>query len=159
MTSTPFTTCLWFNTEAEEAARYYAGIFKDSNIGRIQRRGSAVPGPDDSVLTVEFELNGQRFLGLNGGPEFQPNQAVSLMVWCDDQAEVDYYWERLSAGGEEIACGWLKDRYGFSWQVVPKRFFELITDPDPERSDRAMAAMMKMTKLDTAALEEAVAAG
>jgi predicted 3-demethylubiquinone-9 3-methyltransferase (glyoxalase superfamily) len=155
MTATPFTTCLWFDTEAEEAARFYLGIFKDSKLGTIQHYPEVGPRPTGMVMTVEFELNGQQFMALNGGPENSFNPAVSLMVWCENQAEVDHYWERLTDGGEEIACGWLKDRYGLHWQIVPRRFFELMRTADEEKTNRLMGAMMKMTKLDAATLEAA----
>jgi predicted 3-demethylubiquinone-9 3-methyltransferase (glyoxalase superfamily) len=159
MTSKPFTTCLWFDTEGEEAARFYTGIFKNSRIDGISRYTEAGPRPAGTVQTVEFELNGQRFLALNGGPEHKPGPAVSIVVECADQAEVDYYWDRLSEGGQEIACGWLADKYGFCWQIVPTVFLEMLRDPDRAKVTRATAAMLTMTKLDIAALTEAVNAG
>jgi predicted 3-demethylubiquinone-9 3-methyltransferase (glyoxalase superfamily) len=157
MTSKPFTTCLWFENQGEEAARYYAGIFKNSSIGRIHRYTAAGPGPEGSVATVEFELNGQRFLALNGGPEYKFTPAVSVVVECADQAEVDYYWERLADGGQEVACGWLTDKYGLSWQIVPTAFLDMINGPDQEKVTRVTAAMYKMKKMDIAELERAYA--
>lgn len=151
------TTCLWFDTQAEEAARFYTGIFKDSRLGRVHHYTEAGPGQAGSVMLVEFELNGQKFSALNGGPEYTFSAAVSIVVPCADQTEVDYYWDRLSEGGREVACGWLTDKYGLSWQIVPTRFFEMIEDPD--RAARVTAAMLTMTKLDIAALEEAYSQG
>ena len=160
MTDHALTTCLWFNTEAEQAARFYTGIFKDSRLGRVHRHTEAGPGPAGSVLLVEFELNGQKFSGLNGGPLYTFNEAVSIVVPCADQAEVDYYWDSLLAGGgQEIACGWLKDRYGLCWQIVPARFFEMIADPDTGKAARVTQAMLEMTKLDLPTLERAYAGG
>jgi len=160
MTDHALTTCLWFNTEAEQAAHFYTGVFKDSRMGRVHRHTEAGPGPAGSVLLVEFELNGQKFSGLNGGPLYTFNEAVSIVVPCADQAEVDYYWDSLLAGGgQEIACGWLKDRYGLCWQIVPTRFFEMISDPDTGKAARATQAMLEMTKLDIATLERAYAGG
>jgi predicted 3-demethylubiquinone-9 3-methyltransferase (glyoxalase superfamily) len=152
------TTCLWFDTEGEEAVRYYTGIFKDSTVGRISRYTEAGPGVPGSVVTVEFELNGQKFLALNGGPGRRFSEAISLVITCADQAEVDYYWDRLSDGGQEVACGWVTDRYGLSWQVVPAMLMDLITDPDPVKAKRVTEAMFTMKKLDTAALQQAYAA-
>jgi predicted 3-demethylubiquinone-9 3-methyltransferase (glyoxalase superfamily) len=152
------TTCLWFDTEGEEAVRYYTGIFKDSTMGRISRYTEAGPGVPGSVVTVEFELNGQKFLALNGGPGRRFSEAISLVITCADQAEVDYYWDRLSDGGQEVACGWVTDRYGLSWQVVPAMLMDLITDPDPVKAKRVTEAMFTMKKLDTAALQQAYAA-
>jgi predicted 3-demethylubiquinone-9 3-methyltransferase (glyoxalase superfamily) len=157
MTSKPFITCLWFDDQGEEAARYYAGIFKESSIGQVHRYTAAGPGPEGSVVTVEFELNGQKFLALNGGPRCTFNDAVSIVVECADQAEVDYYWDRLTEGGGEIACGWLRDKYGMRWQIVPSRLFDMVNDADPDKSARATAAMLTMTKLDLAPLERAYA--
>ena len=155
MTSKPFTTFLWFDTQAEEAARYYVSIFKNSRLGTIHRYTSAGPGEEGSVMLVEFELNGQRFAALNGGPQYTFNPAVSFVVECDGQAEVDYYWDRLAEGGQEVACGWLRDRYGLCWQVVPTVLGDLMADPDPEKARRVAEAMFKMTKLDIAALQQA----
>jgi predicted 3-demethylubiquinone-9 3-methyltransferase (glyoxalase superfamily) len=157
MTDNTLTTCLWFNTEAEEAATFYTGVFKDSRLGRVHRHTDAGPGPAGSVMLVEFELNGQKFSALNGGPQFTFNESVSIVVPCADQAEVDYYWSSLSQGGQEVACGWLKDKYGLSWQIVPARFFELVSDADPQKAGRVMQAMLGMTKFDIAALERAYA--
>lgn len=160
MTSKPFTTCLWFDTEGEAAAHFYASIFKDSRVGRVARYTEAGPGPAGQAVTVEFELNGQKFMALNGGPQYTFNEAVSLVIECEDQAEVDYYWEALrSDGGQEIACGWVKDKYGFCWQVVPTVLPAMISDPDPERARRATEAMFTMTKLDIAALQRAYDGG
>ncbi|MFI6206410.1 VOC family protein [Streptomyces sp. NPDC051041] len=158
MTTDGFTTCLWFDDRAEEAAHHYVSIFENSRIGRIGRRTEAGPGPAGSVLTVEFTANGQKFVALNGGPEFTFNEAISFQILCADQAEVDHYWTRLTeGGGEEGPCGWLKDRYGVSWQVVPERLIEMTTDPDQEKAGRATRAMLSMGKLDIAALEKAYA--
>ena len=153
------TTFLWFDSQAEEAAKYYVSIFKDSRIvgtTRYDEEASKVAGrPKGSVMTVEFELDGQRFTALNGGPLFKFTEAISLVVHCESQNEVDHFWEKLSAGGEEVECGWLKDRYGLSWQVVPDVLIEMLQSKDPEKSKRAMAAMLKMRKLDIAALQQA----
>ena len=146
---------LWFDTQAEEAANHYVSIFKNSRIVTIANYTDAGPGPAGSVMTVEFELDGMRFVAINGGPEFSFTPAVSLQVNCADQAEVDYYWDRLTDGGEEVQCGWLTDRYGVSWQVVPEGMDELFSDPDPERASRAMRAMFEMKKLDIDALRAA----
>jgi predicted 3-demethylubiquinone-9 3-methyltransferase (glyoxalase superfamily) len=157
----PIIPCLWFDTQAEEAARYYTGIFKNSKIGTISRytdAGREVHGrPAGSVMTVEFELNGQPFTALNGGPHFKFNEAVSFQIMCRDQEEVDHYWNRLTPGGDPSAqqCGWLKDKYGLSWQVVPTALVEMMSNPDREKSDRAMEAMLKMKKIDIEALERA----
>jgi predicted 3-demethylubiquinone-9 3-methyltransferase (glyoxalase superfamily) len=149
---TPF---LWFNHEAEDAANFYVSIFPNSKIVKIARYGNAGPGPAGSVMTVDFELQGIQFVALNGGPHFQFTEAVSFVVNCQTQAEVDTYWERLSAGGTEVQCGWLKDKFGLSWQVVPTALHELLGDPDPEKSSRAVHAMMTMKKLDIQALQQA----
>ena len=155
------TPCLWFEDQAEEAARFYTGIFKDSRIGRISRYGEAGREvhrrPPGTVMTVAFELDGQAFTALNGGPVFKFNEAISFQVSCQDQKEVDYYWEKLSEGGDKKAqqCGWLKDKYGVSWQVVPTVVMALISDPASEKSQRAMAAMLQMKKIDIARLERA----
>ena len=146
---------LWFDNEAEEAAAFYTSVFRDSRIVEVAHFPEGAPRPAGMVMTVEFELEGQRFIAINGGPEFRFNEAVSLQISCENQEEVDYYWERLSAGGEEGPCGWLKDRYGLSWQVTPKGMDELFTDADPERAQRAMQAMLPMRKLDIAALRRA----
>ena len=157
MTSKPFVTCLWFDTQAEEAANFYTGIFKDSSLGTVHRHTEAGPGQEGTALLVEFELNGQKFSGLNGGPQHKFNEAISIVVPCEDQAEVDYYWSHLSEGGNEIACGWLKDRYGLCWQIVPTAFFEMMSDPDQAKVARATQAMLAMTKLDIASLQRAFA--
>ena len=152
---------LWFDTQAEDAARFYTGIFKDSNLGSITHypaAGQEITGkPPGSVMTVEFELNGTTFVALNGGPDFKFNEAVSFEIPCDDQAEVDYYWDKLSEGGDPAAqqCGWLKDKFGLSWQVVPRGMDELLSHPDREKSERAMEAMLRMKKLDMAELQRA----
>jgi len=155
VTAAGFTTCLWFDGKAEEAADHYLSIFKDSRLGRVGRYTDAGPGPAGSVLAVEFELNGQQFVALNGGPQFTFNEAVSFQIRCADQAEVDYYWSRLTEGGQEVACGWLKDRFGVSWQVVPSELFDLISDPDPVKATRTTRAMLSMTRFDIAALRRA----
>ncbi len=149
------TTCLWFDTQGEDAARFYTSVFPNSKITKFARYGSAGPRPAGTVMTVTFELDGARFLALNGGPQFAFSEAISFMVDCPTQADVDRYWSTLSGGGEEGPCGWLKDRFGVSWQVVPSRLPELLADPDPGRSQRVMAAMLEMPKIDIAALEAA----
>ncbi|MGZ6772709.1 MAG: VOC family protein [Mycobacteriaceae bacterium] len=146
---------LWFDTEAEEAANLYTSVFKRSRIVRVTRYNEAGPGAAGTVMTVEFELDGQRFVGINGGPLFTFDEAVSFQISCETQDEVDYYWERLTEGGEEGQCGWLKDRYGLSWQVVPTGMEEVLSDPDPDRGKRAMQAMLGMRKLDLAELRAA----
>ena len=153
------TTNLWFDKQAEEAANFYVSIFKQSRIGGIARyddeASRAAGRPKGSVMTVEFELDGQKFIALNGGPHFKFTEAISLFVNCENQKEVDYFWEKLSAGGQEVECGWLKDRFGLSWQVVPAALLEMLQDKDPEKSKRTMAAMLKMKKLDVDALRKA----
>jgi predicted 3-demethylubiquinone-9 3-methyltransferase (glyoxalase superfamily) len=151
------TPCLWFDTEGEDAAKLYTSIVPNSRITNIMRHGSAGPGPEGSVLTVEFELDGQAFVALNGGPQFTFSEAISFQISCDSQEEVDEYWSKLSEGGEEGPCGWLKDRFGLSWQIIPKRLPELLGDPDREKSQRVMAAMLEMRKIDIAGLERAAA--
>ncbi|MEV8285490.1 VOC family protein [Streptomyces niveus] len=146
---------LWFDGQAEPAAEFYIGIFPNSRITGITHYGEAGPGPAGTVLTVEFELDGQTFIGINGGPQFTFDEAISFMIGCADQEEVDYYWEKLSDGGEEGPCGWLKDKYGLSWQVVPGGMEEMLNDPDQARGQRAMKAMLGMKKLDLAALRAA----
>jgi predicted 3-demethylubiquinone-9 3-methyltransferase (glyoxalase superfamily) len=153
-----FTTCLWFDGQAEEAANYYASIFESAKVGKIGRYTEAGPGPAGSVFAVEFELNGQKFVAINGGPEFKFNEAISFQIFCDGQEEIDYYWDKLTAGGgEESVCGWLKDKYGLSWQVIPNRLSDMLGDADPEKAKRTMEAMLTMRKLDFAALERAYA--
>ncbi len=146
---------LWFDGQAEEAANFYLTVFKNSKILNVTRYTEAGPGPVGTVLTVNFELDGQRFVGINGGNLFTFDEAVSFQIECEDQAEVDYYWERLTEGGEESQCGWLKDRFGLSWQVVPTGMEEILNDPDPEKGRRATQAMFGMRKLDIAALRAA----
>jgi predicted 3-demethylubiquinone-9 3-methyltransferase (glyoxalase superfamily) len=151
-TITPF---LWFDTQAEQAAEFYVSIFKNSKIGRVSRYGAAGPGPAGSAMTVEFELDGQRLIALNGGPMYKFTEAVSFSVDCKTQQEVDEYWRKLSAGGEEGPCGWLKDKYGLSWQVNPSILGKMLTDKDRAKADRVMKAMLQMKKIDIAALERA----
>ncbi|HWH45301.1 MAG TPA: VOC family protein [Thermoleophilaceae bacterium] len=149
------TTCLWFDTEAEEAATFYTSIFPNSGIGAVARYSEAGPGEAGSVMTVSFELDGQSFMGINGGPEFTHSEAVSFQIPCESQEEVDRYWARLTQGGEESVCGWLKDRFGISWQVTPRRLVELLGGSDPATAARVAEAMFKMRKIDIAAIEEA----
>jgi predicted 3-demethylubiquinone-9 3-methyltransferase (glyoxalase superfamily) len=149
---TPF---LWFDRQAQEAANFYTSIFKNSKIGRISRYGEAGSGPKGSVMTVEFELDGQKFIALNGGPHFKFTEAISFSVYCKTQDEVDDYWSKLSEGGEEGPCGWLKDKYGLSWQINPTILGEMLSDPDPEKSKRVMQAMLKMKKIDIEGLKKA----
>lgn len=153
------TPCLWFDTQAEEAANFYVSVFPNSKINDVGYYGEGGPRPAGMVLAVAFELDGRPFVALNGGPEFTFDEAISFQVPCDSQDEVDRYWETLSAEGEQGQCGWLKDRFGVSWQVFPTRLTELLGDPDPGRSQRAMRAMMDQKKIDLAAIEEAVNAG
>jgi predicted 3-demethylubiquinone-9 3-methyltransferase (glyoxalase superfamily) len=149
---TPF---LWFDHQAEEAARFYTSVFKNSRIEAVTRYGDAGPGPKGSAMTVAFELDGQKFAALNGGPQFKFTEALSFVVNCDTQAEVDEFWEKLSEGGQEVQCGWLKDKYGLSWQIVPTAMIEMLKDKDAERSQRVMKAMFQMKKIDIARLEAA----
>jgi len=151
------TTVLWFDGQAEEAATLYTGLLPDSQINKVSRSPGETPsGPEGMVLTVDFTLGGRHFQGLNGGPDFKFSEAISLSIDCADQAEVDRLWDALIAdGGEPGPCGWLKDRFGLSWQVVPRRLPELLADPNPERAKRAMEAMLKMGKIDVAELERA----
>jgi len=149
------TPCLWFDTEGEEAASFYTSVVKNSRILDITRYGEAGPRDAGTVMTVTFELDGQKFVALNGGPDFTFSEAISFQIECHSQEEVDEYWSRLSEGGEEGPCGWLKDRFGVSWQIVPVRLLELVNDSDPETSQRVMAAMLQMRKIDIAALEQA----
>jgi len=153
-TITPF---LWFDTQAEQAAKFYVSVFKNSRIVTTARYGEAGPGPKGSVMTVLFELDGQQFIALNGGPQFKFTEALSLSVSCETQEEVDRFWEKLSAGGEEGPCGWLKDKYGLSWQVNPTILGKMLSDLDPKKSRRVMEAMLKMKKIDIAALKQAYA--
>jgi predicted 3-demethylubiquinone-9 3-methyltransferase (glyoxalase superfamily) len=153
------TTWLWFDTEAEEAAEFYTSVFPDSRITDVSYYGEAGPRPAGSVMTVGFEVFGREFVGLNGGSEYRiEGAAISFMVDCDSQEEVDRYWDLLAEGGQEIACGWVTDRYGVAWQIVPRRLRELLADADRDRAQRAMAAMLKMTKIDVGELERAAAA-
>jgi predicted 3-demethylubiquinone-9 3-methyltransferase (glyoxalase superfamily) len=152
---TPF---LWFDHQAEEAAKFYCSVFKDSKLGKATHYSEGMPMPKGTVLTIQFELNGQSFTALNGGPMFRFNESVSFVVSCNDQAEIDYYWDKLSSsGGAPGQCGWLKDKYGLSWQVVPNSLGELLSSSDPAAAARALQALMKMQKLDLAALERAKA--
>jgi predicted 3-demethylubiquinone-9 3-methyltransferase (glyoxalase superfamily) len=154
------TPCLWFDREGEEAANFYVSVIPNSRIVDVTRYGSAGPGPEGAVMTVLFELDGQRFLALNGGaePGFKFSEAISFQIHCDTQEEVDAYWTKLSEGGEPGPCGWLKDRYGLSWQIVPNVLPRLLGDPDPDRSQRVMSAMLKMGKIEIDELERAAAA-
>jgi len=153
---------LWFDTEAEEAAEFYISVFQEGRVLNKTHYTEGAPRQAGMVMTVDWEVRGMRFTGINGGPNFKFNEAVSFLINCDDQDEVDYFWEKLSDGGEEGPCGWVRDRYGLSWQVVPKGMDELFADSDPDRAKRAMQAMLKMKKLDVAELHRAadgVAAG
>ena len=153
------TPCLWFDTEAEAAANHYVSIFKNSKIvkiGRYGKEGKEIHGKAaGSVMAVEFEIEGQKFVGLNGGPQFKFDEAISFQITCDSQAEVDYFWSKLTDGGKEVQCGWLKDKFGLSWQVVPRVLPELLGDANAEKADRVMKAMLQMKKLDIAALQKA----
>ena len=152
------TPCLWFDTEGEDAARFYTSIFPNSRITEVARYGSAGPRPEGTVMTVSFELDGQEFLALNGGPQFTFSEALSFQVFCQTQEEVDAYWSKLSEGGEEGPCGWLKDRFGLSWQIVPTVLPELLADPDAAKSQRVMQAMLGMKKIEIEGLEQAAKA-
>jgi predicted 3-demethylubiquinone-9 3-methyltransferase (glyoxalase superfamily) len=149
------TPCLWFDTQALEATEFYVSIFKNSRLGEVSYYGEGAPLPKGTVLTVTFQLNGQEFMALNGGPVFQFNEAVSLVVNCETQEEIDEYWQKLTAGGQEVQCGWLKDKYGLSWQIVPTALGKMLTDKDPAKSNRMMQALMQMVKLDIRGLEQA----
>ena len=150
------TPCLWFDNQAEEAMRFYTSIFKNSKTGALTYYGDAFPGPKGSVLTATFQIEGQEFIALNGGPEFKFSEAISFMVNCDTQKEIDYYWEKLTAeGGRESQCGWLKDKFGVSWQIVPSNMPKLIDASNQKRSNRVMRAIMKMVKIDLAQLQDA----
>jgi predicted 3-demethylubiquinone-9 3-methyltransferase (glyoxalase superfamily) len=146
---------LWFDTQAEEAARFYTSIFKESKVVSVSHYGEAGPRPAGTVMTANFELEGQEFTALNGGPEFKFNEAISLLVNCETQKEVDEFWEKLSEGGEKGPCGWLKDKYGVSWQIVPTVLEEMLQDEDAEKANRVMKAMLQMSKIDIAGLEKA----
>ena len=149
---TPF---LWFDGKAEEAMNFYTSIFKNSKIGRITRYGDAGPGPKGAVMSGTFQLDGQEFMALNGGPQFKFTEAISFFVNCETQEEVDELWEKLSAGGQKSRCGWLKDKYGLSWQIIPSALGEMLGDKDPEKSQRVMKAMLQMDKIDIKGLEQA----
>jgi len=149
---TPF---LWFDNQAEEAMNFYVSIFKNAKVLSVNRYGDDAPLPKGSVLTANFELDGQRFVALNGGPVFKFNPAISFVVDCDTQEEVDMYWRKLSAGGKEGQCAWLEDKFGVSWQIVPKQLGQLLSDPDPAKAGRVMQAMMQMKKIDIAGLQRA----
>jgi predicted 3-demethylubiquinone-9 3-methyltransferase (glyoxalase superfamily) len=151
------TPWMWFDTQAEEAATFYTSVFENSRVLEITRYGKAGPRPEGMVMTVSFELDGHQFVALNGGPEFTFNEAISFQVSCETQDEVDHFWRSLAEGGEEGACGWVKDRYGVWWQIVPTRLIELVNDADPERSEQVVRAMLQMKKIDVAALERAAA--
>jgi predicted 3-demethylubiquinone-9 3-methyltransferase (glyoxalase superfamily) len=151
------TTYLWFDNQAEEAANHYIKIFENSKILNTARYGEAGPGPKGGVMTVTFQLEGQEFIALNGGPHFKFTEAISLLVSCETQKEVDELWSKLSAGGAEGQCGWLKDKYGLSWQIIPTALFKLLQDPAPEKAKRVMDAMLQMKKIDVARLEQAYA--
>ena len=151
-------TFLWYDTQAEEAANFYVSIFKDSKIGKISRYGEGGPGPKGSVMGISFQLEGQEFFALNGGPHFKFTPAISLFVNCETQEEVDALWEKLSAGGRPDRCGWLQDKYGLSWQIIPKILGELLGNKDPQIAQRAMQAMLQMSKIDIRALQQAAGA-
>lgn len=147
--------CLWFDGRAEEAAEFYTSIFRDSKVGKIARYGEGGPGTPGSVMTVTFEIAGQEFLGLNGGPQFQFSPAISFVVHCKNQRQVDYYWDRLIEGGAPSQCGWLTDKFGVSWQIIPNALPKMLRDKDPERARRVMTAMLPMVKLDVRTLKDA----
>ena len=147
---TPF---LWFDHQAEEAATFYATVFPNSKVVKVVRYSAAGPGPAGSAMTVEFQLEGQTFVALNGGPHFKFTEAISFVVNCQSQDEVDFYWDRLSAGGAEVQCGWLEDKFGLSWQIVPTALPELLVNPDPKKAERVMKAMMAMKKIDIRGLK------
>jgi predicted 3-demethylubiquinone-9 3-methyltransferase (glyoxalase superfamily) len=149
------TPCMWFDTEGEDAAKFYMSIFPNSKIGEITHYGSAGPRPEGTVMTVEFELDGQPFVALNGGPDFTFSEAISFQVSCETQEDVDSYWDKLAEGGEEGPCGWLKDKFGLSWQIIPTALPRLLSDPDSEKAQRVMAAMLEMKKIDIDELEQA----
>ncbi len=159
MSKHEMTICLWFDDQAEEAAKFYTSVFKDSKIGRISRFGKEGfefhHKPEGSVMDIEFRLNGMKFIALNGGPVFKFNEAISIIVNCDTQEEVDYYWTHLTEGGQEQACGWLKDKYGLSWQIIPKILVDYLADKDPGRRSRVATEMFKMKKIDTSILKKA----
>jgi predicted 3-demethylubiquinone-9 3-methyltransferase (glyoxalase superfamily) len=162
MTGQKITPCLWFESQAEEAAKFYASVFKNSKIGKISRYGKEgfeIHGQKaGTVMTVEFEIEGQKFVALNGGPHFKFNEAVSFQVHCETQQEIDHFWSKLAEGGQEQPCGWLKDKFGLSWQVIPKALPQMLMDENPEKAQRIMKSMLQMRKIDLAALERARAA-
>ena len=149
---------LWFDNNAEEAVNFYVSVFKNSAVLKTVHYGDEGPGPKGTVMTIDFQLDGQEFTALNGGPQFKFTEAISLVVHCKTQEEVDYYWDKLGAGGQIIECGWLKDKFGLAWQIVPDVLLESLQDDDPQKKDRVMKAMMKMKKLDVAELEQAAGA-
>lgn len=149
------TTFLWYDGKAEEAVNFYTSIFKKGKTNHVVRYGESGPGAKGSVMIIDFELDGQQFTAINGGPEFKFTEAISLVVHCETQEEVDYFWEKLSEGGQTIECGWLKDKYGLAWQIVPEIFLELLRTSDDQKKDRVMRAMMKMKKLDIKQIQEA----
>lgn len=153
---TPF---LWFDNQAEEAMNFYTSVFKNSKVGGVTRYGAGSPGQEGSVMTASFELEGLQFTALNGGPEFKFTEAISFVVDCQSQAEVDELWEKLTEGGEASQCGWLKDKFGVSWQIVPRELFEWINNPDPEKSRRATETMLQMQKIDLQKIREAAEQG
>ena len=147
--------CLWFDSQGEEAAKFYTSIFKNSKIGRVSRYGEAGPGEKGSVMTGTFQLDGQEFMALNAGPQFKFTEAVSFFVRCEDQEEVDYFWDKLTEGGQESQCGWLKDKFGLSWQIIPNALGEMLSDEDRAKAQRVMQAMLQMGKIDIKRLKEA----
>ncbi len=149
------TPMLWFDNNAEDAAQFYTSIFKTSKIAEVSRYGDAGPGPRGQAMVVRLQLEGQEFLALNGGPQYKFTEAISFVVNCETQEEVDYYWDKLSAGGKEVQCGWLRDRFGLSWQITPAILPRLLQDPDPAKSQRVMKAMLQMVKIDIAGLQRA----
>jgi len=151
----PITPCLWFDNNAEEAVNFYISIFKNSRVKTVSRYSEAGPGEPGSVLTIVFQINGQEFMALNGGPQFKFSEAISFVIYCDTQAELDDYWQKLTAEGQEVQCGWLTDKFGLSWQVVPTITEKLLTDPDPEKVRRVSEAVLKMVKLDIAEMVRA----
>jgi predicted 3-demethylubiquinone-9 3-methyltransferase (glyoxalase superfamily) len=147
--------CLWFDGQAEEAAAHYVSIFPHSSVGDVSRYGPNMPMPEGTAMTVSFTLDGQEYVGLNGGPQFQFTEAISFQITCADQEEADHYWNRLTEGGEESMCGWLKDKFGVSWQVTPTELMSLLRDPDPGRAQRATEAMLSMRRIDLAQIKQA----
>jgi len=162
LTAQKITPCLWFDSQAEEAAKFYASVFKNSKVGKISRYGKEgfeIHGKKaGTAMTAEFEIEGQKFVALNGGPHFKFNEAVSFQVHCENQQEIDYFWSKLAEGGQESRCGWLKDKFGLSWQVIPRALPQMLMDDDPAKAQRAMKSMLQMGKIDIAALKQAQAA-